>query len=68
LHGLSEEPYRYHYEPHELEAWADRLRRESADGTPAWVFFNNDHEGHAVANTRTLVELLGDGARPRPTS
>ena len=67
FHGLSEDAYRHDYTPEELEPWADRLREVAADGTPAWVYFNNDYEGHAVRNARTLVDLLGDAARPWPT-
>jgi uncharacterized protein YecE (DUF72 family) len=66
FHGLSEEPYRYDYARAELEPWAERLRAVAAEGTPAWVFFNNDYEGHAVRNAQLLVELLGDAARPWP--
>jgi uncharacterized protein YecE (DUF72 family) len=64
FHGLSEEPYRYDYTRAELEPWAERLRAVAAEGTPVWVFFNNDYEGHAVRNAEVLVELLGDAARP----
>jgi uncharacterized protein YecE (DUF72 family) len=66
FHGLSEEPYRYDYARRELEPWAERLRDVAAAGTPAWVFFNNDYEGHAVNNARVLIELLEDAARPWP--
>jgi uncharacterized protein YecE (DUF72 family) len=37
-----------------------------AEGRPAWVFFNNDHEGNAVRDARTLTRMLGDAARPWP--
>jgi uncharacterized protein YecE (DUF72 family)/alkylated DNA nucleotide flippase Atl1 len=63
FHGLAEEPYRYDYSRAELEPWARRLLDVAADGTPAWVFFNNDHHGHAVRNARVLMRLLGDAAR-----
>jgi uncharacterized protein YecE (DUF72 family) len=66
FHGLSEQPYRYDYTRAELEPWADRLREAVADGTPAWVFFNNDYEGHAVRNAQLLIGLLGEAARPWP--
>lgn len=67
LHGLDEdEPYRYDYTRRELEPWAQRLQAVADEGTPAWVYFNNDHEAKAVANARTLVDLLGDAARPWP--
>jgi uncharacterized protein YecE (DUF72 family) len=66
FHGLSAEPYRYDYSRAELEPWAARLAAVAAAGTPAWVFFNNDFEGHAVRNAEVLAELLGDAARPWP--
>lgn len=66
FHGLGESPYRWDYSHAELELWAERLRDATADGTPAWVYFNNDYEGHAVRNARTLIEMLGDTARPWP--
>ena len=67
FHGLSERPYRHDYSRAELEPWAERLRAVADEGTPAWVFFNNDYEGHAVRNARVLIELLGDAARPWPS-
>jgi uncharacterized protein YecE (DUF72 family) len=66
FHGLGEEPYRYRYTAAELEPWADRLCRATADGTPAWVFFNNDYDGHAIDNARMLIDMVGDAARPWP--
>jgi uncharacterized protein YecE (DUF72 family) len=67
FHGLDEdEPYRYDYARRELEPWAQRLREVAEDGTPAWVYFNNDHAAKAVANAQTLVELLGEAARTWP--
>lgn len=67
FHGLDDdEPYRYDYTRRELEPWAQRLAELAGQGTPAWVYFNNDHEAKAVANARTLIDLLGDAARPWP--
>ena len=67
FHGLDpHEPYRYDYARDELRRWASRLSRVTANGTPAWVFFNNDHAGNAVRNARELMELLGDAARGWP--
>jgi uncharacterized protein YecE (DUF72 family) len=66
FHGLSTEAYRYDYPRAELEPWAARLAAVAASGTPAWAFFNNDFEGHAVHNAEVLVDLLGDAARPWP--
>jgi uncharacterized protein YecE (DUF72 family) len=46
------------YSHRELEEWAERLRRlnEEAD---VYAYFNNDWEGYAVENARTLASLLG---------
>lgn len=62
FHGLSEDAYRHDYSREELVPWAERLRDVAASGRPAWAFFNNDYEGHAVRNGQLLVELLGDAA------
>ena len=65
FHGLDPEaPYRYDYSREELGPWAQRLRGIAGEGTPAWVFFNNDYEGHAVRNAEALTDLLGYAARP----
>ena len=64
FHGLGGETYRYDYSSEELRPWAERLRSVAAEGTPAWVYFNNDFQGHAVRNATTLIALLGDAARP----
>lgn len=66
FHGLAEQPYRYCYSEDELVTWAELLRESTADGTPAWVYFNNDYCGYAVDNARALVRLLGDSAYPWP--
>ena len=67
FHGLDpDEPYRYDYAREELAPWADRLRDLAERGTPAWAFFNNDHQAHAPRNAATMVELLGEAARGWP--
>jgi uncharacterized protein YecE (DUF72 family) len=68
FHGLGEDPYRWDYSQKELEPWAQRLVEATSDGRPAWAYFNNDYEGHAVRNARLLIDLLGDAARPWSSS
>ncbi|MBW3576502.1 MAG: DUF72 domain-containing protein [Actinobacteria bacterium] len=62
FHGLGEEQYRYDYSPSELEPWADAVVEAVADGTDAYVYFNNDYQAKAPRNARTFVDLLGDAA------
>jgi len=39
------------------------MRRLLKRGDDVYVYFNNDAEGHAVANARTLTEMM----RRRPS-
>jgi uncharacterized protein YecE (DUF72 family) len=48
---------RGNYSRTELEAWADRLAGLAADAE-VFVYFNNDWEGFAVRNARTLRAML----------
>jgi uncharacterized protein YecE (DUF72 family) len=41
----------------ELRRWAGRIRSAAGD---VYAYFNNDWEGFAIANARTLLELLAD--------
>ncbi len=42
-----------------LEAWRDRIIAWRNQGLAVYLYFNNDMEGYAVRNARTLKELLG---------
>jgi uncharacterized protein YecE (DUF72 family) len=42
----------------ELAGWAKRLAREAEAGCEAYVYFNNDAEGHAVADAQRLRAML----------
>ena len=44
----------------DLEGWRQA-------GYTAWVYFNNDLQGHALLDAFELAELLGDPLPPRPT-
>jgi uncharacterized protein YecE (DUF72 family) len=48
----------------ELAHWAKRLAGYARQGRDVYAYFNNDPEGHAVADARTLGELLGPAAVP----
>jgi uncharacterized protein YecE (DUF72 family) len=48
---------RGNYSRSELEEWAGRIRRW-ADARDVYAYFNNDWEGFAPANARTLATLL----------
>ena len=64
---------RFHHGAHgigfsraELEQWAKRLAGYAAEGRDAYAYFNNDPDGHAVADACTLRELL-ESAAVQPT-
>jgi uncharacterized protein YecE (DUF72 family) len=57
LHG-SGSKYGGSYPAKVLADWADWLGDVQSDGADAFVYFNNDREGHAVANADTLKGLL----------
>lgn len=69
LHGLSQhqdERYRWDYATAELEPWARRMREAADAGRDGWVYFNNDFEANAPRNALTMIDLLGEVARPWP--
>lgn len=57
FHG-SEAQYESNYSEKMLEGWAGRLTKLAKGLDEAWVYFNNDAQGFAVANARRLAELL----------
>jgi uncharacterized protein YecE (DUF72 family) len=59
LHGPSREHlYGGSYPEADLGWWADRIREWERDGREVYAYFNNDGEGNAVRNARTLRDLL----------
>lgn len=48
------------YTDAELAEEAKRITRYLRDGLDVYVYFNNDALGHAVANARTLMHLVGE--------
>jgi uncharacterized protein YecE (DUF72 family) len=63
FHGPKDRRYRGNYSEDELRVWAGRLT-DLARGRPAYVYFNNDANAHAVRNALRLRELMG-AARSR---
>ena len=60
LHGPdSEVLYAGSYSQQDLTWWADRIREWEAQGRHVLAYFNNDGDGNAVRNARTLKGLLG---------
>jgi uncharacterized protein YecE (DUF72 family) len=51
-------PHGLGYGQRALEPWADRVVEWRHDGLDAFVYFNNDMEGHAVYDAQTLIRLV----------
>jgi len=47
------------YTEAELELWAGRIGRLAEEAADVYVYFNNDTDGFAIANARTLSGYLG---------
>jgi len=59
LHGPdAEHLYGGSYSDADLHWWADRIREWENAGHAVYAYFNNDGEGHAVRNARTLKAIL----------
>lgn len=59
LHGPDEHSlYGGCYSDDDLLWWADRIRDWQCQGRDVYVYFNNDGDGNAVRNARTLHTLL----------
>ncbi len=46
------------FEPEVLRQWAARIRGVLHSGLDAYAYFNNDRDGHAVRDARSLTQLL----------
>ncbi len=55
FHGVRQW-YRHDYSRDELRQWAAKIR--AAGARRVWVYFNNDRDGHAIHNAKTLRNLL----------
>ena len=59
LHGPDHEHlYGGSYSDDDLRWWADRIGEWEAGGHEVFAYFNNDGEGNAVRNARTLKGML----------
>jgi uncharacterized protein YecE (DUF72 family) len=63
FHGTSGS-YHGSYSDAQLQVWADRLHEQWRAGRAVFAYFNNDLDAAAVANARTLREML-DGRLAR---
>jgi uncharacterized protein YecE (DUF72 family) len=55
FHGVRQW-YRHDYTPQELAVWAERIRASGA--TRVYAYFNNDRDGYAIENARSLLRML----------
>lgn len=59
LHGPDDHNlYAGSYSDTDLAWWADRIREWDATGHDVFAYFNNDGDGNAVRNARTLRQIL----------
>jgi uncharacterized protein YecE (DUF72 family) len=60
LHGPDHHSlYAGSYSDADLAWWGNRIREWESQGRDVYAYFNNDGEGHAVRDARTLRDLLG---------
>ena len=63
LHGPdARHLYAGSYSDDDLAWWAERVREWLGQGRGVWAYFNNDGDGNAVRNARTLRDLVGASA------
>lgn len=58
--------YRHNYSPEELSVWMERIQTSGAE--EVWVYFNNDRNGHAVANALALQRMLRESEKSQTTA
>jgi uncharacterized protein YecE (DUF72 family) len=59
-HGPTNRPlYAGNYSADALKEWAERILAWRDEGRDVWGYFDNDGSGHAPANARELLDLLG---------
>ncbi len=55
FHGTSQW-YRHNYSKDELAAWAHKIKESGA--RRVYAYFNNDRDGHAIQNAKSLLRML----------
>lgn len=48
------------YSDEQLKPWAERIRKWLTEGRTVYAYFNNDFEGHAIDNAKSLVRMAGE--------
>jgi len=48
--------YRHDYTPSELDLWVQRI--DASGVKRIWAYFNNDRDGYAIKNVRSLQRKL----------
>jgi len=59
LHGAGE-LYSSCYSDEELDQWAERISGLVKGRDEVYIYFNNDIEGYAIGNAKTLTRMLND--------
>jgi uncharacterized protein YecE (DUF72 family) len=62
FHG-GEGKYWGRYSDEALLGWTDWIVEQTRAGRPAWAFFNNDAEAHAIHDAQTLRGMIGQARR-----
>ena len=62
FHG-GEGKYWGRYSDEALLSWTDWIVQEARNGRPIWCYFNNDIQGHAIEDARTLKAMVRQMAR-----
>jgi uncharacterized protein YecE (DUF72 family) len=61
-----EHPYRGRYGAERLTPWSERINVWLRARSDVYAYFNNDYEGHAVADATTLRQLVEERAASSP--
>ncbi|MCB5203748.1 DUF72 domain-containing protein [Neorhizobium sp. T786] len=57
FHGIKQW-YRHDYSDAELAIWVERIAESGAK--TAWIYFNNDRDGHSIKNAQRLSEMMSN--------